>query len=149
MIKIHTFLIITLMVVANCAISQNSASTVNQNGFTQADRDLLTRTVAILEQHEKRLDEMHADFDRRFESVDKSIDRLYYLFGGITLFLIGLVVWDRRTWLRPLENKVKVLDLEMEELKKGTRLEKVIAAFREMANDNPKIAEVLKNNNLL
>jgi hypothetical protein len=37
----------------------------------------------------------------------------------------------------------------MEELKKQTRLEKVITSFQDLAKDNPKVAEILKNNHLL
>ena len=137
--KINTIILLfALMVVASGSMAQNPVIVQNQNGFTQADRDRLIRMEAILDQHEKR-----------FEDINTSVSRLYILFGSITIFLIGLIVWDRRSLLGPLEKKVKVLDLEMEEIKKGTRLEKTISVLQDMAKDNPKIAEILKNNNLL
>jgi hypothetical protein len=136
--QLHLFLLLALMVIASGAMAQNNTIAQNQNGFTQSDRERLIRMEAILEQHEKRFEELHS-----------TNTWIISLFSFLTVTIITLAFWDRRSSLRPIEGRTKVIEMEIEELKKETSIGKVIAAFREMAKDNPKIAEVLKNNNLL
>jgi hypothetical protein len=146
---IQTFLLLAMIIIASTAIAQNPATSANQNGFTQADRDRLVRMEAILEQHEKRFDLLHDDMNKRFEEQRSTNTLIISLFTFLTATIITLAFWDRRSSLRPLEGRTKKVESEMEELKKGTRLEKVITAFQDLAKDNPKVAEILKNNHLL
>ena len=141
-----------MMIFASNTIAQSpaaSANQTNQNGFTQADRERLIKVEITLEQMEKRmeLDEKHSD--DRFAEQHSTNTWIISLFTFLTATIITLAFWDRRSSLRPLEGRTEKVETEIEELKKGTRLEKVITAFQDLAKDNPKVAEILKNNHLL
>ena len=68
--------------------------------------------------------------------------------------LIGFIVWDRRTALRPLEQRLdkiehdlnRDLDLQNQDCSRITRL---INALRELAQYDPKVAGVLRTFSLL
>ena len=177
MIKIQTFLLLAMMMIAGSMIAQN--------GFTQADRDLLIRNSEEIkalrnemnirfDAADKRTEDLRKDMNNRFEVTDKRMDEMRIdtnkrmdelltvmgwivgAFIAITLGSIGYAWYDRRLAMRPLEKRTKevevdiiVLEDDIIELKKGTRLEKVITAFRDLAKEDPKVAEILKNNFLL
>ena len=60
---------------------------------------------------------------------------------------IGLIVWDRRTFVRPLERKVS--ELAEEVAKSGERGQTLVAVFRAVGQQNQTVAAVLKRFNLL
>jgi hypothetical protein len=164
--KIQTYFILAMMIFASNTIAQNpaaSANQTNQNGFTQADRERLIKVEVTLEQMDKRmeLDEKNSDkrfeqVDKLFEQVDKRIDQILtfmgWIIGAFITITLGSILnawWDRRSSLKPLEVRTKAVELEIEKLNNEPGYRNVIAAFRNLAKDNPKIAEILKNNHLL
>lgn len=68
--------------------------------------------------------------------------------------LIGFVVWDRKTALRPLEQRMERLegelhrDLELQH-DEGSRLTRLVNVLREMAKKDEKLAAVLRNFSLM
>jgi len=132
--------------------------------FDDMNRSIDTR----FEQVYKRLDDMNRSLDKRFEQVDKRFDdinrridglqnTMLALFGAILSLIVtlfGFIIWDRRTMLRPvvdrldrLEREVtKDLDLLNEE---GSRLTRLVKTLREHAKSDPKLAEILRNFSLL
>jgi len=68
--------------------------------------------------------------------------------------LIGFMVWDRKTALRSLEEKLDRLaqyvkhDLELQG-PEGSKHIRLIHAFRELAKTNQKVAEVMRAYSLL
>ncbi|MBF0565851.1 MAG: hypothetical protein HQK89_11455 [Nitrospirae bacterium] len=142
-----------------------TAPAAADSSFTQADRDRMIRleeglkaTNQRIDATNQRIDDLRADINRRFEQVDKRFEQVdkrfeqmqtFMLWGfGIlfTLFfsgmgyLIGFVLWDRRTALAPAVRKTKELDEQAELLKK---------ALREAAAKNHDIKEALKHVGLL
>jgi len=110
---------------------------------------------------DKRLDDMNRSIDKRFEDINRRIDGLQNtmlaLFGAILSLIValfGFIIWDRRTMLRPvvdrldrLEREVtKDLDLLNEE---GSRLTRLVKTLREQAKSDPKLAEILRTFSLL
>jgi len=108
--------------------------------------------------------EMNARFDAvntRFESQQKQIDyigslmvamlvSMFTLFGG----LIGFIVWDRRTVVRPLERRVALMHAEFEEQRRIRISElpqtlKIIEVLKNVAKTDSRIAEALRGVNLL
>ena len=108
--------------------------------------------------------EMNARFDAvntRFESQQKQIDyigslmvamlvSMFTLFGG----LIGFIVWDRRTVVRPLERRVALMHAEFEEERRIRISElpqtlKIIEVLKNVAKTDSRIAEALRGVNLL
>jgi peptidoglycan hydrolase CwlO-like protein len=133
--------------------------------FTQEDRDRIIRLEIKVEEGlksvnrriddinkriddtNKRIDDTNKRIEEGLKSVNQRIDELRdfmlwgfgILFGGMGL-LIGFVIWDRRTALAPAIRKNK----ELEE-----REEKLERALKELAEKDPKVAEILKHIGLL
>ena len=101
--------------------------------FTQEDRDRIIRLEIKVEEGLKSVNQ------RIDELRDFMLWGFGILFGGMGL-LIGFVIWDRRTALAPAIRKNK----ELEE-----REEKLERALKELAEKDPKVAEILKHIGLL
>ena len=150
-----------------------------ESGFTQEDRDRLIRLEAILqtfmqqvdkrfEQMDKRIEDLREDMNKRFEQVDKRFEQvdkrfeelrednnkrfdqmmtflwiLAGIFTALVAAVIGFAYWDRRTIIRRAKEEA------MEEMKKEGLLRNIIQVLKEMAPDNPKLAEALRKYNLL
>lgn len=139
-----------------------------QSGFTQKDRELLIELKVKMqeidkrfEQIDKRFEEMDKRFgevDKRFEDVDKRFDEIDKRFGEIITFMwmlvaifssitgatIAFALWDRRTMIRPFEDKMKRL-----EEGKLNKLLNLLNVMRKLAETDPKLAELLRQFNLL
>ena len=98
----------------------------------------------------KRID----DTNRRIEEVNRSlnerIDKLIDIMIGITATfaglvgaMMGLVFWDRKTLI------TKAKEETIKEIEKEGRLKDLICALRKLAKNDHKIAEVLREFNLL
>jgi TolA-binding protein len=150
-----------------------------ESGFTQEDRDRLIRLEATLqtfmqqvdkrfEQVDKRIEDLREDMNKRFEQVDKRFEQvdkrfeelredmnkrfeqmmtflwiLAGIFTALVAAVIGFAYWDRRTIIRRAKEEA------MEEMKKEGLLRNIIQVLKEMAPDNPKLAESLRKYNLL
>ena len=95
--------------------------------FTQEDREGLIKVGVKLEEIEKRIEQRFEEIDKRFEQVDKRLEELRMdmnkrfdqittfmwiiasVFGGIVAVTIGFAIWDRRTMIRPFEDKTRKL----------------------------------------
>jgi hypothetical protein len=118
--------------------------------YTLADRDRLIQVEANV----KGLrNEMNAKFeavdkrfdavDARFEAMNAKMDSLYWVNGvvvALIIFMLGFIIWDRRTTLAPINS-------EIEELKRAN--EKMKAIFIKQAESQPKLLEILKNAGIL
>jgi len=132
-------------------------------GFTQADRDRIIQTQTELVGLRNEMNARFESVDKRFESVDKRFEDfnkrldqvntfigwMIALFAAITASTIGFAIWDRRTMIRPFETKVLLMDAAILELRSETKASKIMIALRELAKTDSKLAEILKNNNLL
>jgi len=129
--------------------------------FTLEDRDRILRIEQRLEtmeqrfqqidkrfeQVDKRFEELRADMNARFEQQHNTIMMLIGVFTAITAATIGFALWDRRTMIRPFETKVKEIETNMDTLKTSNK--NLIESLRELAKTDTKLAEVLKQFNLL
>ena len=62
------------------------------------------------------------------------------LFTGM-LILVGFILWDRRSTLKPVKD-------ELDELEKG-KVNRIIAALKKLSDDDSRVAEVLRSVGLL
>ena len=106
------------------------------------------------EQVDKRFEDLRADMNARFEQVDKRFEQqhntimmLIGVFTAITAATIGFALWDRRTMIRPFETKVKEIETNMDTLKTSNK--NLIESLRELAKTDTRLAEILKQFNLL
>jgi hypothetical protein len=91
---------------------------------------------ARFEAVDERIDSLHNELTAR-------IDTLYWGFGiliALMLFLMGYIMWDRRTALNPVQSKTYELN------EKYHKLESIL---KEQAKHDAKLAETLKAAGLL
>ena len=98
---------------------------------------------------EQRMEAMQKQTEQRFLSVEKRMDAQWSLTLALIMAIIGLVgfvVWDRKTALKPLERRFGRIADELERdlgvpSPEGSRLTRLIAALREIAPDDPRLSE--------
>lgn len=142
-----------------------------EEGFTQKDRELLIELRVTMEEIDKRfyqIDKRFEQIDKRFEQIDKRFEQvdtrfaelrvdmnkrfeqmftflwiITGIFTSLTIVLISIVFWDRRTIIRKAK-KETIEDIERKGL--STRL---LEALRELSKEDKKLAEVLRQFHLL
>ena len=101
---------------------------------------------------EKQMNVKFEGVDTKFESQQQQINDLkqFFFWGfGIVIALIialfGYIMWDRRTALYPLLNRVNSLEHHQDEFgRKLVEVNKIKTALKEMGESDSKIAEILK-----
>ncbi len=136
-----------------------------------SDREIiesLTQLKAGQTLLQQRLDSLQREMDKRFEAVDKrfeAMDRrigdlhstLIAFFGAMMAILValfGYIVWDRRTALRPVQDRLERLETEViQDLElhhaAGSRFERLFQALRALAREDDRLAGVLRQFSLL
>ena len=114
------------------------------------DKEIIERLTRLEEGQKSILREMDKRFeamDKRFEAMDRRFDQLNNLiigiigaFSAIVAVTIGFAIWDRRSMIRPFEDKV-------EELRKTDQ--KFLEILKTLAREDKKLAEVLKSFGIL
>ena len=116
-------------------------------GFTQEDRERLIRLEATLkvfmDQTNRRFAELREDMNKRFDQMMKFLWMLVAIFTTLTATVIGFAYWDRRTIIR------KARDEAIEAIEKEGRLRDLIRALRRLAEEDKKLADVLRSFGLL
>ena len=99
------------------------------------------------------MDQRFEAVDQRFEQLDKRLDDLWSLMlvmlAGSIFGLIGFVVWDRKTALKPLEQRMARLEQELHaELQahhgEDSELQRLLKALRAFAAEDERLAKVLR-----
>lgn len=113
--------------------------------FTLEDRDRMIR----LEEGQKAIMQRFEQIDKRFEQVERQIDRLIdimlAIFAGqiaLVATVIGVLIWDRRTVVK------KATDDALEKFESG-KFKNLLEAMKDLAKEDEKIARALKKYNLL
>jgi len=109
------------------------------------------------EQVDKRFEQVDKRFeqiDKRFEQVNKRFESLQNLmmaivgaFAAIVAVTIGFAIWDRRTMVRPFEDKVNKVENEV--LTDRKKLEALFEILRNYAKNHPDLADILKQFSIL
>lgn len=117
--------------------------------FTAIDQ----RFTAMQEQ----VDQRFIAVDQRFEAIDRRLDFIQQLMlvtiAGI-FGLIGFIIWDRYSTLRPMDMRLRRLEEDLErdlELQspEGSKLTRLIHALRELAKEDKKVEAILRSFSLL
>lgn len=148
------------------------------DGYTQADRERDIRTQITLQEfmkstdrriqdYNQRLDDISKRFDdmnKRFDDVNKRFDdmnnrlqdavQLLYLlitvFSAVAAGIFVYVVWDRKTFLKTsLINAREMVDEKLIVAQKESKLNDLLNAMRELANEDSKVKNALAKFNLL
>ncbi len=126
--------------------------------YTQADRDRMVRVETRLDNVEKSLDDLRVEVREGQAALRKEMQEgqaelrnmiaglIYSIFGLIGV-LIALVIWDRRTAIKPVSS---ALDMEKQRVSEEIRFRKrVVKALKEAAEKDNNIREALKHAGLL
>jgi hypothetical protein len=115
--------------------------------YTLSDRDRAIRTEAKMEALDAKMGALETKMDVRFESIQKQIDQLstmfYWGFGiliTLFIFMLGYMIWDRRTALQPALDKVANAEAKCANL---------IRILREYSKDHDDLAEILRTHGML
>jgi len=98
--------------------------------FTLDDRNRIMRTEEKLISLDSKLNAMDSKLDNsigslrsemnaRFEAMDSKFETLYWAFGiviALIMFLLGYIIWDRRTALNPIQDKTNNLENRLTKL---------------------------------
>ena len=68
-------------------------------------------------------------------------------FATIVAVAIGFAIWDRRTMVRPFEDKVKKIEEDIVSDRK--RIESLLEVLRNYAQKHPDLADILKQFSIL
>jgi len=124
--------------------------------FTSVDQHFTS-----VDQHftamQKQIDQRFIAVDQRFEAIDRRLDFIQQLMlvtiAGI-FGLIGFIIWDRYSTLRPMDMRLRRLEEDLErdlELQspEGSKLTRLIHALRELAKEDKKVEAILRSFSLL
>ncbi len=115
------------------------------------------RFTALEQSMDQRFAAVEQSMDQRFAAVEQQLDKIWglqlVLIGGV-FGLIGFVMWDRYSTLRPLDQRLRRIEEDLErdlELRsaEGSRVTRLIHALRELAKTDERVASVLRNFSLL
>ncbi len=122
--------------------------------FTPQEERQIVKDIAEIKATLEQLNNRIEDINKRIEDTNKRIDDLMNfrwmlagIFSAITAVTIGFALWDRRTMIRPLEDKVKSMKKDILENKE--KVQKLIETLRELAKEDEKVARLLKYMNLM
>ncbi|MCX8124844.1 MAG: hypothetical protein N3F66_11890 [Spirochaetes bacterium] len=111
--------------------------------FTLEDRDRIIRVEVKVNEIDKRFEQI----DKRFEQIDKRFEQiitflwiLTAIFIAITSATLGFAFWDRKSFIKPIEEKVMTNEKKIDD---------ALAAFRKLATVDKKVYAILKEFNLL
>jgi hypothetical protein len=140
--KTLAFFLLMLLSVTLTAFSQ-----VKEVPFTLDDRDRIIRTEeqvnslrnvmsARFEASDQKIESFRNEVDAKFEMQNWGLGILI----SLMLFLLGYIIWDRRTALNPINAKTIILE---------DRIRKLENVSKEQAKKDPAFAEMLRAAGLL
>jgi uncharacterized protein (UPF0335 family) len=114
-----------------------------ENAPRISDREIVER-LARLEEGQKTTNE---SIKQLREDMNSQFNRLAAIFTALVVFTLGFAIWDRRTMVRPFEDKVKRIEEDIAENR--NKLHALIDALKSLSKTDEKVAEILKKFNLL
>ena len=113
-------------------------------------KEMDTKITSLRNEMNAKFEAVNQKFEavnERIDAIDKRIDAisklLYWSLGiiiALILFLLGYIIWDRKTALAPVREKTYSI---------ADRLKDLISALRELAKTDTKLAEVMRTYGLL
>ncbi|MEK6616288.1 MAG: hypothetical protein AABZ32_09290 [Bacteroidota bacterium] len=121
----------TLYLIPLC--SAQSAGKEQAVPYTLEDRD---RTVRMEVQMNERFESVNDKFEYQQQQINDLKTLFYWGFGimiGFMMFLLGFIIWDRRTAMEPIREHTQSL----------------MQTLRDYAKEQPKLADILRSHGIL
>jgi len=122
-----------------------------------SDREIVERLTRLEEGQgtlREEIKQLREDMNKQFDRVDAQFDRIVNImlgiFGAFAAMCGGTIwfaLWDRRTMIRPFEDKVKKIEDDISENR--NKLHTLLEAFKTLSKTDEKVANILKKFNLL
>ena len=129
-----------------------------------SDREIVERLTRLEEGQgalREEVKQLREDMNKQFDLVDTQFDRIDKQFDRIVNIMLGILgafaamcggtiwfaLWDRRTMIRPFEDKVKKIEDDISENR--NKLHTLLEAFKTLSKTDEKVANILKKFNLL
>ena len=129
-----------------------------------SDREIVERLTKVevgqirleeaIRANAKAIDQLREDMNAQFGRIEAQLDRMFQLilavlgaFVALAGATIGFALWDRRTMIRPFESKVR--EIEEGISRDRRRLHDLLEALRALSQKDEKVAEVLRQFQLL
>lgn len=100
-----------------------------------------------LQEIDKRMALQTSQFDKQMDTFLQVLMALVAAFVGIVGVNIAIIVWDRRSMVKPFESKFK--EAEEQILANKSQIRNLIRTLRKIAPSNPQLAQALKAFSLL
>lgn len=102
----------------------------------------------------QRIGDMNQSMNQRISSQQTTMLALFSAMVALILALFAYIAWDRRTMIKPVVERLEHLENDvLRELdmnhNKGSAINRLINAMRELAKQDEKVAAVLRNFSLL
>ncbi|WP_347272956.1 hypothetical protein [Candidatus Kuenenia sp.] len=135
--------IVTFLILLIC-----SASVVAEEAtFSSEDRERLIRLEVLMHEFkdsvDKRFEILRDDMNKRFEQMFGFLWVITGIFTSLTLGVIGFAYWDRRTIIK------KAKEETIAEIEKQGLSANLLQVLRELAKEDSKLANVLRQFHLL
>ena len=130
------------------------SSQTQEVSFTLDDRDRIIKLEEKINSLDNKIESLRNEMNTRFETVEtkfysqqqqiSDIKNMFYWGFGIMItlmiFMMGYMIWDRRTALNPVSEKTYSLNV---------RTEKLESALIALSKNDKKLAEVLRTFGIL
>lgn len=125
--------------------------------FTLADRDRILKleieVVKLREEMLLRFEAMERNNEARYDNQQQQINDIrnwQYVILAVIVGQFAYLLWDRRSFLKPLEKIVQKLIQDTEDIKNNQeKFDKLINALKELAQTDEKVKNVLQKFHLL
>jgi len=123
----------------------------NQIQEIKEEQKLIRQEIKEIRQEIKEIrQEVNQEIKENRKEIIGTVLTLFGILISLILGLFGFIIWDRRTFMRPIERKVIILEQEIANIKEDKNtMQQIIDAFRELSKTDEKVAYLLKQFNLL
>ena len=138
---------------------QKALKELMEERFEQVDKrfEQVDKRFEQVDERFEQVDERFEQVDKRFEQVVKRFEQMFNLvlslFGSLMILIIavlGYSIWDRSTVTKKVSARVEKIetDLDIKSIN-GSKLVRLIKALKDLSKEDHRLADVLRNFNLL
>ena len=155
---IKTFFVLAFVTIffSHFAIADKADAGQTVIPFTVIDHDgiitikeTLIQMQKLMDDQGKRIDDLRADTKEQFATLKSFMGWIIGLFTTLTIAIFSFAWWDRRSMVRPFEEKVRLMDIAIEALHNDKADIRVIKVLMDLSKSDAKLAELLKFHNIL
>lgn len=142
--KVTGFLLLLLLFSTTVVRAVETAPRISDREIIDALHQLDKR-VSLLEAGQLRIESSITELRGDIKSLRSDLMN-FMLWGFGVLFsgmfiLVGFILWDRRSTIKPIREELKDLEIR--------KVDRMIQTFQKLAQNDPKLADVLRSFHLL